>query len=552
MIASLRPDAPWTPARNRLTLLISLTIAGIIAGAFHGFLLGLTRTGGGDARVWEPIELGAQFGVVPGLATGLAVILSRRWWCRMAMAALFGTGLYLMLALLYGDTLLPIRLKEWQDALNHPMGPALLQMAPMSSCLALSVHLFRTCSTSLRSVAVCWALSVIIGLQSQCLFWFAVRASVYKNPFDDFMETVVSRDSMGGLVFAMVVGLVTLAVELASLHARFPRRLTVAVGALGVATVAGLYGLCQAMPLTPPSDIVALAFAPDGRTLVTAHSGDTLRVWRVDGEYEPAAREIRKTRLARLQVEYLTCVTNGSQVLVTGRKETISVYDAMTLDLSAEVRYAGCRFRTSALSHNGAAIAVVDQETQDLWLWQGGGPSHPFGVSPLILWSGGHAVQSLQFTADERFLVGLVDWSRFLVWEVSTGELLWDDVRPEEIQSRNPASSSHPTAVVIDAYRRQIDPVLLWIEEGGWRALKFEPGTLCVDYGPDGRQHACTDGVRLSFTDLIAGETVIWRLLLEDGERVRVLAYSPDGEWIATGISDGRVQIFRAPAFDAD
>ena len=96
--------------------------------------------------------------------------------------------------------------------------------------------------------------------------------------------------------------------------------------------------------------------------------------------------------------------------------------------------------------------------------------------------------------------------------------------------------------------------------------LEHEERVLAVAYSPDGQQLATGEGINVDDSS-IGGVVRLWNLppdpitdstnltyttILTHGEDVRSLAYSPDGQWLASAGEDRIVKLWNLNDLEAD
>jgi hypothetical protein len=555
ILGALMPDAPWSAARNRSSLLLSLSTAGILAGALQGILLCLQGNPGGDSDIWERIEATTEFGLVIGLATGLAVILSRRISVRVTLAAILAAVLIPLQSLLHGIDPFPLQFRDLKDFLDHPLGIGALLAAPTSATLALSAHLLRNCRATLPGVVTTWLLSVLLGIHSQSYYRFAVHRTYFKDPRIDWdaLMAMLSPSGTGGLLFTFCFWLALLVLELISLELyqrKATRWITPLLAGIALLVLTALFWASRAMPLTPRSSIEAIAFGPEGKTLVSAHSGQTLRLWQIRRRMEGeglSLRELRKVRISWGLEKRVTFATNGRAVLGTWGMGRICLWSGETLDLLGEIDHPDCHFRSPALSKTDTSMAVVNGENE-IRLWTAEDARRLLGAPPRILQPGGSRILFVSFSPDGKYLVAVDVLSTITVWDTLNGDILWSGRDRVDLPS-----IGHAMFAYLHLRASGIQPGSAVLAE-----LMWDEGTevqdryreYAHDVSPSGDQLVVSYGDSMEVWEVASLRRIPTQ---RPGERsVAAVAYSPDGRLIASGDTVGRVNLFQAPVSRGD
>jgi hypothetical protein len=538
---SLVTDEPWGPARSRSSLFATLTIAGIIGGVLQGLVVSGPHLKG-DALYWEHLEAYAGYGLAVGLSLGFASILSRNLWVRVTLGTLLGAILITLRTWLYEWLYLsapPER--ELQSQLQAFLDVVLA--GPLLASLELAVHLVRRMTGQLRLVLSALLISSIIGLRGEALTGEAWKlgnlhrgSGVYLGP-----------GWMSGAILALCFAESMLCLELLSLELarrNAARRITPVVVGFGILLVCGLFWAFSAMPLTPASPIEALAFSPDGRTIVTAHEGKTLRLWQVQtaDDERPHLTEIRKARIPARVDDYLEMATNGRHVVITRATGIISIWDAESLREVEEGQFPGCRFACPVLAQNGKALAVVSSPGR-IFLWRATGKGPLLKDRPRIIGDPSCHFSRMTFTPDGDYLVSSDHAGGLHAWDSSTGE----SVEERLDQLGNP--------VVLDGTLLGTSTYPDWSPTPAGNGDGFPLWWSVQNYGvsPDRRLLASVlGGNQVLFSSLLSGEMLFLPRRSDNEARILVLGFSPDGRLVVTGDAQGRLRIGQVPAFGAD
>jgi WD40 repeat protein len=232
----------------------------------------------------------------------------------------------------------------------------------------------------------------------------------------------------------------------------------------------------------PNSGYNAVAFSPDGRTLVTASNDYTVRLWEA---------------------------ANGEERAEPGG--TAAYLHALALSPDG---------KTAACGTYAHVIKLFDLAT---------------GREGRSLRGHSQAVTSLAFSPDGKFLASTAGDSTIRLWEVDTGRqrFSWQRV------AGRPAFQPHGELLATSWWGSEI-PVKLWNTRTGEESAKIqEPGakySACVAFNPDGTKLATGFGDRPVIQWDVATGMKKCQLLPSTGDKslsAFALAYSPDGKTLA-------------------
>jgi serine/threonine protein kinase/WD40 repeat protein len=249
----------------------------------------------------------------------------------------------------------------------------------------------------------------------------------------------------------------------------------------------------------PGNAFASFTFSPDGRTLVTADRNTGLDFWDVPGERHLSSVDsllVGEGGLSHDQVVYLP----GGQGLAVATDQGVIFTDSHGARTPrAPITRGSSKPTRLALSADGQRIAVA--------------------------WTGGAGIT---------------------VHNAATGSLL------SQFQGANPAFALSPDGKWL-AHEENSEIVLLPIASGEQRiVLGRQSGTTALAFSPNGAVLAAAfDHAFAPAADLT---TVLWDVTRREqlgvlrGHRGRVtdVAFSPDGEWIATGSFDYTTRIWEA------
>lgn len=243
------------------------------------------------------------------------------------------------------------------------------------------------------------------------------------------------------------------------------------------------------------SQILSVAFSPDGKLLATGDVNHEIHVWQVaDGK------------------RLLTCKVDEGWVW------------------------------SVAFSPNGRLLASSANRTVKLWDVQ-------TGQCLQTLQGYTDRVFSVAFSPDGRLLASGSEDHLVRVWDVKTGQLLsilsghTDEVRSVAFAPQRYANSPNGHMLASGSYDRT---VLLWDVNTGECLSILKQHThwvWSVAFSPDGRLLASGSGDRtIKLWDISTGSTV--RSLLGHSQQIRAVAFSADGQTLASGSDDQSVRLW--------
>jgi WD40 repeat protein len=165
--------------------------------------------------------------------------------------------------------------------------------------------------------------------------------------------------------------------------------------------VASLRGTERAVPL------LALTFAPDGKTLLAGCSDGTLQFWDVP------SRQLRKSLKAHaLRVSALACIGEGPTVISASQDETVKFWDLATGKELRTLRGHTGWVHALALTRDGRTLATGSAD-KTILLWDAA-----TGQLQATLRGHRQAVTSLVFASDSQMLISGSKDGTIKIWSV--------------------------------------------------------------------------------------------------------------------------------------
>ncbi len=292
--------------------------------------------------------------------------------------------------------------------------------------------------------------------------------------------------------------------------------------------------------LNHDDDVTALAYSPDGDQVATGTAANVVRLWNVDDpDAEPILLPFDKTeKFPNAEVEALAFSPDGKLLAAGGGDEVLRLWDLESSPQEHIQESVDQYIRAVEFSPDGSLLAVGLGDSSVLLM-----PVDD--VAPIRLRGHDADVSSVTFSADGEWLASGDQAGKILLWDPGDfdagpislgtveGELLALDFSPDS--SRLVSGSRGGVVNVWSVPRGDPDEV-----------FHSDPVTG-VAYSADGRllAVAATTALLLDASTFDSADPAVRSVVLSGHrEAVTEVAFSPSGEWLATGSEDDTVRLW--------
>ena len=342
---------------------------------------------------------------------------------------------------------------------------------------------------------------------------------------------------------------------------RAPHDLLLAVKSISMTREAGVFSPVEStqllddiltetggVPFRLDAEIAAVEFSPDDRWLATA-SANSVRLW--DTQTPSAAPKILH---GPSKINAIAFSPDGKTLATVGDDFSVRLWDITTLNPSDRMRALnghGARWLNVGFSRDGQWMAASNADgAAQLWKWPD--PT----TATWILPHGKGGVYALAFSPDSKWLATGSDDKSVRMWNLLDAD---PSNNPKPLRSGRGwgiqlVFSPNSQWLAAGGTGGGPDPVVLWnvaALDSPFR-LKGVPWTGVLAFSPDGRSLVTPS--ELSDARGQYGTRLVWDLTKPDptSDPARLpghnnlsdLAFSPDGNWLATASTDFTAQLW--------
>ena len=277
------------------------------------------------------------------------------------------------------------------------------------------------------------------------------------------------------------------------------------------------------------NSVLAVAFSPDGRFIVSGSSDKTLKVW------DAANRALLKTLSGHDRPVSSVAFSPDGRFIVSGSwDKTLKLWDAANGALLKTFKGHGDLVQSVAFSRDGRFI-VSGSRDQTLKLWDAASGRELRTLQGHTNW-----VRSVAFSPDGRFIVSGSDDGTLNFWDAANGALL-KTFNGHDRPVSSVAFSPDGRSIVAGSLDHTLE---LWDAASGAPLETFKghrSDVYSVAFSPDGR--FIVSGSRDNTLKLwdAANGALLKTFNGHDGD-VHCVAFSPDGRFIVSG-SDAHPQV---------
>jgi eukaryotic-like serine/threonine-protein kinase len=279
------------------------------------------------------------------------------------------------------------------------------------------------------------------------------------------------------------------------------------------------------------SDVYEVAFTPDGKRVVSAGRGGTIRLWDAT-----TGEQLDTLEGHEGQVWGLAVSPDGSLIASAGFDRTVRLWDAESGNIIRTMTGHAGPIRGLAFSAGGDRIASAsDDKTVKVW-------DPKSGEEIFTLTGHTESVSGVAFSPDGKQLVSTSSGDKTIrIWDSRTGERI-KVVQHSYPEVRRLALSPDGTRLAAIAYGRYV----LW-DTQTWELIAAASAhnrlVRCVAFSPTGAQFATAgESTEIKLWDTRTGNLI--NTLNGHAKTVWGVAFSPDGKRLVSGCRDGTVRIW--------
>jgi eukaryotic-like serine/threonine-protein kinase len=275
--------------------------------------------------------------------------------------------------------------------------------------------------------------------------------------------------------------------------------------------------------------IHSLAFSPDGQRLASGCYDGTVKVW--DGS---TGKELLSLEGHDAPITCVAFRIDGQRLATGGFDKTVRIWDSMTGKKLLSLEGHAETIWSAAFSPDGQRLASGSQDTT-VRIWD-----CATGKELLSLRGHSGSVESLAFSPDGKRLASATNQGEERIWDTATGKQL--SAHKAQFCSRLRVAFGPDGRRLASAHSG--DSVMIWDDylPADRPELKDTGWPLDLAFSRDGRRLASTDEKVVKIWDIESGGKPI--SLKGHAAQVWSLAFSPDGDRLASGSLDGAIKLW--------